>query len=220
MPFGIDAFVARWPFAYHLTSSENVQRIRSTGRLETAAALMERAGCLEWLRVKRSEHVEVVVNGAAVMLRDQKPLYERNVLWADGWQLGDLVEALNRRVFFWPGGISGPRDHGRRHFERYRDEGPVILRAPILDLLSCNPGMIPMFCAFNSGSPRWSGGQASPRGMDTFVGAERFPRRVSEVVELTFAGGVDLPNMTEVSRSVDGPWALLGTDAFTVRETA
>ena len=212
MPFGIDAFVSRWPFAYHLTSSRNIRRIRSTGRLETAAALIEKAECLELLRVKRPEHVEVKVDGNSVMLRDQEPLYEKNVLWADGWQLGDLVETLNGRVFFWPGGISGPRDHGQRHFERYRDEAPVILRVPTLDLLSRNPGTIPQFCAVNSGSPRWSGGQASPRGVDTFVPGERFPRRVSEVVELTFATGVDLPSTTELSNSVDGPWGLLLTD--------
>lgn len=134
------------------------------------------------------------------------PLLEGNVALKEGWQFGDLVEALNRLVFFWPGNTLGPNDYGRRHFEHYRHEHPVIIRTPTKDLFAWNATITPLFCAFNSGSPRWSAGVPGPRGPDTFLPAERFSRRLSEVVELMFLDHVRLPERAETGLLPDGPW--------------
>jgi hypothetical protein len=49
-------------------------------------------------RERRGESVRVAVSGEAVHVRDQRPLYEGNVLLEGGWSFGDLVAALNERV--------------------------------------------------------------------------------------------------------------------------
>lgn len=161
------------------------------------------------MRYRRPKHVLIRVHGADVQLRDQAPLHAANVAFADGWQLEDLVEALNRRVFFWPGTSRGPNDYGVRHFARYQSEGPVILRTSTAALLRQNQESTPLFCRFNSGSPRYSGGRASPRGADIFVVADRFCGGLSDVVELTFPNEVRLPIDTEWSCSPSGPWRSL-----------
>jgi hypothetical protein len=125
---------------------------------------------------------------------------------AGGWNFEDLVEALNERVFFWPGTEHGPIDYGLRHFARYESECPLTIRVRTDDLFEANPRSIPEFCDRNSGSPRYSGGRASPRGPDTFVMASRFTGAPSRVVELTFTGSVRLPEVWQVGTRPDGPW--------------
>ncbi len=75
----------------------------------------------------------------------------------------DLIENLNRRIFFWPGTPAGPIGYGRRHFERYREENPVILRINVRSLLCANAKVEPKFCRYNSGSPRCSKGREPQR---------------------------------------------------------
>jgi hypothetical protein len=209
MPFGLNAFVIRWPYAYHLTSSKNLPSIHAARYLESAYSLLTKAGRHDLLRQKRTTHIKIRVNGVEIWLRDQAPLHGANIAFEGGWQFCDLVEALNRLVFFWPGSAPGPNDYGRRHFERYRAEGPLIIRVPTADLLSENSQVAPLFCAFNSGSPRYSAGLPSPRGPQTFVSGVQFPRTAPKVVELTFPVGIRLPARTEHSFSPDGPWKLL-----------
>jgi hypothetical protein len=173
--------------------------------LETAYALLVEAGRQDMLKKKRDRCMKVPVNGIEVSLRDQAPLHEANVAFEGNWQFEDLVEALNRLTFFWPGDAVGPNLYGRRHFERYRLEETVALRVPTSDLLSSNAQVTPLFCGFNSGSPRHSGGFASPRGPHTFLGACEFARTPTKVVELTFPSGVLLPATTECRLSPDAP---------------
>lgn len=206
VPFELKAFVARWPYAYHLTSDNNIASICGSGRLESASTLLIRAGCQELLRQKRTRHTPIRVNGMEFSLRDQVPLREGNAALKDGWQFSDLIEALNRLVFFWPGGAVGPNDYGRRHFEHYKHEKVVIIRVPMPDLFALNVQVAPLFCAFNSGSPRWSAGKPSPRGAETFLPASRFSLTPSRVVELTFPDGVRLPATAKSALSPDGPW--------------
>jgi hypothetical protein len=198
------------PFLYHLTASENLHSIRSTARLDSAANLIRRGKWLALLRQHRTKHEQVVVNGRTVWLRDQTPLHEANVAFMDGWQFADLVEALHRMVFFWPGTPSGPISYGRRHFERYRSQVPVLLRIATADLLNVNDGLEPLFCRYNSGSPRYSGGRASPRGPNTFVSASHFGCTAGDVVEVTFRNAVKLPSSTEFGLGPEGPWQALG----------
>jgi hypothetical protein len=117
-----------------------------------------------------------------------------------------LVEVLNKLVFFWPGAARGPVDSGLRYFDRYKDEHPVILRALTEALLKQNPKTAPLFCRFNSGSPRFVGGRPSPRGLNTFLSANHFSGVPSDVVEVTFIDRVQLPTGAEWSSNPAGPW--------------
>ncbi len=151
MPFVLDAFVAKRPYCYHLTSRVNLSFIRETRRLDCAATLIALAGRPELLRSRRDEHVPLAVNGAKLLLRDQAPLHAGNISFFGGWQLGDLINSLNERVFFWPGNADRPSEYGRRHFARYELENPVLLRVNTAGLLAENPTVPPLFCRFNSG---------------------------------------------------------------------
>src|SRR5579864_8684024 len=206
MPFALRTFSAARPYAYHLTSRDNLRLIREECCLECASGLIVRAGRPELLRQRRRRHILIRVREADIQLRDQAPLHEANIAFQDGWQLGDLVEELNRLVFFWPGTAYGPNLYGRRHFARYQNENPVLVRIATAALMAQNPEATPLFCCFNSGAPRYSGGRASPRGRNTFVPANHFSGGLSDVVELTFPDRVLLPTSTEYGSTPDGPW--------------
>lgn len=193
MSFDIARFAALRPHLYHLTAAENVARIRAAGKIESAAELMHVAGDLTYLRQKRHGHIRLEVDGAVVVIRDQSPLYEGNIDLQGGWSFEDVIESLNERVFFWPGGLTGPNDYGERHFERYRDEDPAIVRVNTALVVGSSENAEPEFCKYNSGSPRCSGGNRSPRGPETFVNAAQATFLASQVVEVTFPQGVLLP---------------------------
>src|SRR5262249_59348981 len=112
-------------------------------------------------------------------------------------------------MFFWPGDDTGPRDYGRRHFEHYKKEQPVILRMDFESLRDVNPHIAPQFCRYNSGSPRCSYGKKSPRGPDTFVPAENFNESAKKVVEVTFESEIILPANARYARDPEGPWRAL-----------
>lgn len=142
------------------------------------------------------------------MLRDQMPLHPGNMAIDDGLGFADVVEMLNERVFFWPGSEAGPIESGRRHFQRYGEEDCRVLVIPTESMFRANPGTRAEFCRFNSGSPRWTGGRASPRGKRTFRRAFEFDGTASDVVEVTWVGRVALP---PDSRVVDhGRWVSEG----------
>lgn len=210
MPFATSDFAARRPYLYHLTSRANADRLARSRRLEMAATLMLAAGRADLLRARRGEHVAIEVDGHQLELRDQGPLHPGNVEFEGGWDFEDLVESLNRRVYFWPGDALGPCDYGLRHWERYRTERPALLRVPAAALLRANPRAQLLFCAYNSGSPRCTGGRRSPRGPRTFLPAGAFPRGVGDVVEVTIPGRVELPAEAEQADSYRGPWVPLG----------
>ena len=210
MPFTLDRYSEVRPFLYHLTDRRNVECIRSARRIQSTAALLGSApNSREHLRTRRNEGIPVFADGETAFLRDQAPLYERNIEFMDGWGLEDLVESLNCRVFFWPGRAGAPVRTGKNHFNRYRSERPVILRARFESVRHCNPERTPLFCKYNSGAPRQFQGRKSPRGPDTFLPAECCPYNPGNVVEVTFLEHVMLPEDTEMSDHVDGPWCAL-----------
>jgi hypothetical protein len=174
--------------------------------LDPAAILMERAGRAELLQTRRKAHERVTIDGRVIVLRDQKPLYEGNARLSRGFTFGDLVETLNRRVFFWPGNRSGPISSGVRHYNHYKHEHPIILRVEFESLIRENSSSNPYFCRYNSGSPRCSYGKKSPRGTTTFVPAADFSGTPSQVVEVTFENEIVLPSSTEFARRLGGPW--------------
>jgi hypothetical protein len=201
------AFSRIRPWVYHLTATTNLVLIEHSRQILSASALIRRAGRSELSRRRRSGDERLRVDGHDVILRDQAPLHEGNLTLSGGWKFEDLVEALNGRVFFWPGTESGPNAHGRRHFGRYQTEHPVLIRVKTVDLLAANDRAIPEFCRYNSGSPRCSGGRRSPRGPETFVEASSFEGLPSKVVELVFREVAVLPDSWEISHSSDGPWS-------------
>jgi len=193
------------PFAYHVTASENLPLLRRHRRVYSAAELMKLANRPDLLRERREAHVALSLKNDAILLKDQRPLIEKNTELAEEWDFGDFVEYLNGHAFFWPGTATRIIGPGQRLLEHYAPEGPAILRVPTRWLFDANPSITPLYCAFNSGAPRQQNGKRVRRGPDLFMPADRFSRRASEVVELGFAAGVALPSDTEFLK--DGAWA-------------
>jgi hypothetical protein len=209
LPFTIPEFVVARPFLYHLTARSNVEHIARTRMLFSASNLMRQSGDMSFLRQKRRDSTAVKIGKTTISIRDQKPLHAGNIRFDAGWGFGDLVEALNALVFFWPGTNAGPISYGKRHFDRYASENPLILRFGANDLFSENKSATPRFCRFNSGSPRCSYGQGSPRGADTFVDCQHAEFSCCKAVEVTFPDAARLPSVVEVSECWAGPWRSL-----------
>jgi len=106
--------------------------------------------------VRRRGAVVLGEAGSSVELRDQHPLHPGNIEFPAGFSFQDLLGVLNARVFFWPGRLDGPIDYGLRHFGRYSQDRPTLLRVSFTDLLDANPQRTPLLCCCNSGSPRRS----------------------------------------------------------------
>jgi len=170
---------------------------------------MRRAGRVDLLRVRRPVHERISLENDVVWLRDQAPLHRGNLDLPAGFSFDDLVESLNKRTFFWPGTASGPNNYGVRHFERYREEHPALLRVNFRSLLHANPDAVPLHCRYNSGAPRCSYGRKSPRGPNTFLSAADFNGTPGQVAEVTFCGEVELPTDSELGMRPSGPWNLL-----------
>lgn len=204
MPVDESRFVRTRPYLFHLTSRQNLGRIRASRMLHCAAVLLERAGRMALNTVRRREHVAVEIDGEVATLRDQKPLHPGPMRLEGGLTYEDFVAHVNGLVFFWPGGEDEPIGYGQRHFARYRDERPVILRIPSDALIGS--GAASLYSRCNSGAPRCSRGVHAPRGPETFVTAARFDGRAGEVVEVAFSGQVGIPGSARVRDFEDGRW--------------
>jgi hypothetical protein len=174
--------------------------------MNCSAELLRTSGNQQWLTRKRVETIAVNVDKKLIDIRDQQPLYPGKTHLENGWTFERLVQELNERVFFWPGKIEGPISYGQRHYERYINESPKIMRVKTEDLFNANASTTPQFCKYNSGSPRTTQGRGSPRGNNTFVECHRAEYTVSNVVEVTFLHSIKLPQTIEVSDRPDGPW--------------
>lgn len=194
------------PYLYHLTDRVNLRQIERTHEMSPAVLLMERAGRLDLVRIRRRRHERIAIGGITILLRDQAPLHKGSMELQGDCIYEDVIEDINARVFFWPGTTGGPISYGVRHFERYRSERPVILRVNFHSLLKSNPNVEPKFCRYNSGSPRCSNGMKSPRGPDTFAPAAEFVGTPSNVVEVTFESPIVVPADTTIGEYPNGPW--------------
>jgi hypothetical protein len=197
------------PYLYHLTHRDNLKHIRDMVCLFPAAVLMERARRTDLMRTPRRSPVELTVDGRTIILRDQIPLYEGKMQLPEGYTFAQFVESLNKRIFFWPGDDNGPIDYGQRHFKCYTNEKPIILRIDFQALCDLNPSADPLFCPYNSGSPRVSYGNKSPRGPHTFLSSVSFPRTPCKVVEVTFETKIALPLTAQFGMHPKGPWKKL-----------
>lgn len=206
----VDSYTSARPYLFHLTHRDNLNHIRETARLFPASILMERANRSELIRSLRRGPRELSIDGRMITIRDQDRLHRGNTSIPNGYTFEDLIETLNGRVFFWPGFIGGrPISYGIRHFERYQNETPVIIRIRFEALLAANSGVAPRFCRYNSGSPRCSNGNRSPRGPNTFLLASDFHETPSKVVEVTFDQVIALPQDAQCGPTPKGPWRSL-----------
>lgn len=194
----LQQFIRTRPRLYHLTARSNLEHIRETGGLHPAEFLFQQAGRLNRNRERRREPETVRLNGTMITIRDQQPLREKNCDLQGSWSFADLVEHLNRHVYFWPGNEGGPVRAGKSHFGRYRDDDVIVLECDTKALFEINPDLPPLFCRFNSGSPRSRPKYGKPpRGAGTFLPHDRFEKRPCDVVECVFRGEVRLPDFEE-----------------------
>jgi hypothetical protein len=172
----------------------------------STAKLLREARDSRWLNQRRETMLTVTISGSPVDIRDQKPLYAAKMLLEGGWSFSDFVRHLNEHVFFWPGWHDKPIRHAQRHYDRYAADSPVILRARTQYLFDANKSARPLFCKYNSGSPRTTMGKGSPRGPNTFVECRAAGYGACDVAEVTFETSVRLPDSIESSDSPFGPW--------------
>lgn len=199
MPLNLHRLAILRPYLYHLTAQQNLTRIRSTGELRCATALLDEAGLPHHSRVRRKDHLEL---STGILVRDQKPLLSGAIAFEEGWGIERFVAHVNDHVFFWPGNADGPITAGMNHYARYAPEHPVILRFRIDEAALATL----CFSRYNSGAPRCSGGKYSPRGSQTYLPADRFNGTPSEVTEVVAKGKHPLPTRTEFAFSPLGPW--------------
>lgn len=186
----LDAYLAKRPRAFHLTATSNLEHILADRRLIPSSEIFTLVGRPEARRRRRPTSEHVPFGDRVIHVRDQAPLHEGNARLAPGWTFHDLIEHLNDHVFFWPGTESRPIHHGIRYLQRYHADDCRVLDIGASGLCAANA---PLFCRYNSGSPRCSRGVGSPRGPRTFVSAAEFEGTPSTVVELVFRGTVTLP---------------------------
>ena len=74
MGFHIEDYEKLRPYVYHTCPSGNARRILDLRRMEPTAALLELGGRSDLLRTKRDQDLELVIEGASVLIRDQMPL--------------------------------------------------------------------------------------------------------------------------------------------------
>jgi hypothetical protein len=131
-----------------------------------------------------------------------------------------LIEAINRRVFFWRGTAAGLLRKDQGHSGKYDAAGHalVFLRTSFAEAARLNAGRGPELCKFNSGAARMNDGRPIPRGPSTFVPPEEAQFDLSDVREVVFRDFVDIPPSAEFCEgSWVGPWQRLwpagtGTD--------
>src|SRR5689334_19441261 len=149
MAFSMDRFTALRPYLYHLTHRENLSSINKTGFLRSAAAWMLSSNIMDGMTRKRDAALVISSKNGTVYIRDQQPLHKGNVELQGGWTFEDFVKDLNGRIFFWPGDANRPIEYGVRHFARYKDENPAMIRISSSAIFSENLLNAPEFCAFN-----------------------------------------------------------------------
>jgi hypothetical protein len=207
----IEKFIKERPYLYHLTSNSNAKLIIAEKRIYSANELIKMSNNKQHLSVqrkKRTDHYQLSINGNTYSLRDQQPISEKALAkcLTDGWNTGDFLYHLNDRVFMWP-----TLDRLWRHFNRYKEEKPVIFRFPTEELLVINLHVL--FCRLNSGATRanpYLGGKPPSRGGKTFLPADQFPYFIREVAEVTFPKYCDINVDFTFSSLPDGKYKRAG----------
>ena len=197
MTMDVKRFKKLRPYLFHLTAKANIDSIRESKKLRSAAYHLNQAGQTELIQIRRADSTVVTVGGQDIHIRDQSPLYENNIDFKSGWTFPRFLECLNGLVFFWPGSYESPIPYGQRHFERYSSEPVFVLIINTSDMFKTNSD--PLFCKFNSGSPRCNDGKGSPRGPGTFCSADSANFTPGSVKEVVFKDLVLLPDSTMIA---------------------
>ena len=205
----IEKFLKKCEFLYHLTDPRNFEIIIKDGILLSTERILEQSNLSEEqrltiLRNRRPVHKTIDINGQTYYLRDQRPISVTNLskCLTPGYDVGDFLQLLNNRVFFWPN-----LKRLYSHFNRYANENPIIIKVPTLEMLKINSH--PEFCRLNSGATRsnsYLNGAPPERGEGTFVSAEQFNYHAGDVAEVTFYGTCRLPKKFFIGNSPSGSW--------------
>lgn len=204
-------FISLRPYLYHLTDERNIENIirsrslLSTQRIVESSNIEDKAN---FLRNKRQDHEVVSLDGLEYRIRDQRPisLLALSKCLTNNWETGDFIGHLNIRVFFWC-----TIDRLSRHFTRYEQENPTIIRCQTADVLELNGERVE-YCRINSGATRpnsYLGGIAPYRGPDTFLRSDLSPLTPGTVAEVTVLDCCVLPEVCFSSKSPEGPWERL-----------
>lgn len=203
----IQSFIRIRPYLYHLTFAESIPEIINRGRIFCTNRLLEMSSREEFKRIRRSEHVQVVIAGTIFKLRDQRPISEKALskCLTHDWTCEDYYEYLNNRVFTWP-----TLERLQRHYQRYILERPKILRFSTEFAIPLNPN--PKFCRLNSGATRansYLGGIPPYRGPETFLSAHEYELSPNSVAEVTFENEFILPNEFCISDNPGANWKVI-----------
>ena len=206
----IETLIKKRQYIYHLTSRENVDLILNNRKIDSTVKLITNSNLDDnektaVLTTRRVGHFYINnANGDEVMIRDQNPISIKslNKCLTDGWSSEDFLYHLNNRVFFWP-----TLKRLNIHFEKYKEEKPIIFRCLTEDMLALNDNI--KLCHLNSGATRchhmW-GGAPPPRGADTFVDIKDFDYPVGRLAEVTFEESCILPETLWISDNPNGEW--------------
>jgi hypothetical protein len=197
MGFSIAQYAVLRPTLWHLTHGQNLELIKKTG-------LLMPAKCLASAAADGPRRGRQITPGIPV-LRDQDLLHEKCVEFEPGYSMGDFVNDLHKRIFFWSGWRDRPIRQGRDAINRY-SESDILIRLPFLEVARDNT---PYFSCCNSGATRMQHGKPVFRGPKTFVEALDSDFPLSKVVEVTFVEPVKLPSVSDVARRLEGPWESL-----------
>ncbi len=190
----INKFIASREFLYHLTDRRNLKNILDRGELLSTSEIIGMSNIerpRHFLQSKRDDHMKLNIDGIEYSIRDQQPISEVVLTRSleQGCSYSQFLYLLNSMVFFWPA-------IGRleRHFLRYRDEHPIIIRLRTEDVFEINNN--PLLSKYNSGATRCSshwGGNAPVRGFSTFQKISDYTGIPSTVAEVTFKSKCVLP---------------------------
>jgi len=185
------------PFLFHATRSDNIPGLRRLREIFCVSKLKGDQGGDNGIR---GDSEVLLFQNFLVKLGDQHPLQVGHIHWQGGWNLTTLLESLDNRVFFFPGKDEQLPEACENFVRRKSSRGiqMKILRMPTSAVMDASDASRFEFCKYNSGAPRTTLGNKSPRGPDTFVHATKAPFRISEVYEVTVFGSVKIPKTTMI----------------------
>jgi len=198
-------FIKKRPELYHLTAQGNLSIIKRSGKLYSTNKIIDLSNDTKLSLLKRQrrpEHLIINIQEDSFSIRDQRPISEKALqkCLTDNWKCADFYEFLNDRVFTWP-----TKDRLQKHYDRYKNEEPVILVFKTKDVFDLN--LEPLFARLNTGATRansFLGGIAPRRGPNTFLKASDYERSIGSVAEVTFLNEMILPNSFEICYEPNG----------------
>ena len=178
---------------YHFIPNEHLEFVKKTRKLFSAAEMLDACKKKKPKRQKR-EHCITLPSGKTkdgtvlpkgIILRDQGKLEEANLAFCPEFRMGDLVEELNKHVFFWP---CFPEKFAKKY------QHNALIRCCLEDVKKHNHDKQPLYCPFNSGAPKRDGDGNKvlrSRCMYQPLNVQCVPAK--DIVEVVFQGCVKLP---------------------------